>query len=313
MKRTMIMISALVMIATVLSLMVGVVNALAESKPRPPIAELDMQTVPSRTIYNVCTNPQHDYNSDGHIDEEDAHVDVYYDGRFGNGVWLGIFRDLRCDDDTSMAMVRVFMLANTTRRVFDSRLYMWTGALSVVCLDGWDNVFPGDDPLAEFDAWEIAQWQDNNGAFEMWCNPVWSDIPTYHHTESNPYAPITAFCADPQHDYNSDGQVNASDMWVQVEFPHRNTAPVEIWLTQFVANAGDPCTNELLYTGDGNHYDFIRLFVQVASGTHNLHSVISIVIPSGAPYEGDVLDYATFSEDGVYYDHMNPDAPVEYN
>lgn len=305
MKRLSLAVLAIVVCYAITS-MICCSIARAEVKPRPPVAELDAPTTPERAIYNVCVNPQRDYNGDGLVNANDAHMDVYYDGAYGNAVWLGIYRDMRCDDDTSMAMQRVYMLAHTTRRVYNVKLYMWTFSLSI-------GVLQDDKTSCEhFDAWQAAQWQDCADVFEMWCNPVWGDIPAYHYIASDPRTPITAYCVSPHRDYNSDGRIDYDDCWVQIEMPYRDTPPeIDVWMIAYDVNNFDP---ELWnYQTYFVRHGILRLFVNVASGIHNVYTEVRIVIPDGYPCAGDVLEYVTWSEDGALADYDPSYPPVEYN
>lgn len=321
---------------TILTLaMVAMVAMPALAEVNPPVKRIEKE-IPNRAIYNVCTSPDKDYNNDGFISPEDSHIDLYHG--IDGSIYYGILLNSRCDHDYSKAMAIVFMVSNTTRRLFDSRLFDWQGCIEVINLgyDTGDNSQALQDSLDDFDEWikigwedacceqpfidmyiplTVKSWRDDLPAMEcgQWPMQRYQYDPFQNvSTLGNEW--ITGYSIDPQEDYNQDGFINYGDRWLQVSWPEYATGNIDIWITYWDNTTGQ--INRQMKLGnyakplDG----YIRRFMSVSTEQHDIHTCIEIVIPDNEDYAGDLLAYCLWSEDGVAYETMAPQntLPIEY-
>jgi len=326
--------STSVLIWIIVLLLVLVTNGRADiHRPR----ELLEKPVYTRNIININTFPLCDFNGDGIITAGDAHVDIAYNGV--HAAYVGIFisyadyQENGCYDDAWMAIARVFMVSNTVRRIFSPNLYNWWGDVGVSIQD---EVYPSDD-------WIRKGWLDNARISSIYgCGYIIDDgtkLSGLPYTR-NPWQDvlpsgrnwITAYSIEVLQDYNRDGRYGEqdnSDAWIQISWPRNASGPVDIWVTTWDNTTGQVYSQGLLYDsaqtgvtiywpevpGDALHADkVVRAFINVASGIHDVHTCVEVVIPDGEPYAGDLLAYVLFSEDGVAYESLAPnnELPIEY-
>jgi len=316
-------------------LMVLTLLVLSSCAGKLPPRELLEVPIYTRSIININTFPRRDFNGDGVVTASDAHIDIAYSGE--GGAYIGIFVSYAdyqtdgCYDDAWIAIERIFMLPNTTRRVFSADLYNWWGDIGISIED---EVYPSD-------RWINERWRDWARIAEIYgCG--WSDeevtLSGFPYTY-NPWQDvdpsgkdwITAYSIEILQDYNRDGYYgnpDNSDAWIQISWPGSAYGPIDIWITKWDNSTGQVYSQQKVYhngygmgiywpkvPNDALHCTrVVRIFIDVASCEHDIHTQVEIVIPDTQAYAGDLLAYVLFSEDGVAYESMATDnkLPIEY-
>ena len=140
-------------LALLVIVMLTVTMPAMAAKPQPPIERLEKVT-PHRPLYNVCLTK--------------GYIDLYYTGNLPAHV--GIWLNSCCDDDCAMALTRVFMIPNTTRRIYHTGFTNWQGGIEIAYINTYTVWTPREhdsiaELLAAFDRWAEVGWEDCGPGF----------------------------------------------------------------------------------------------------------------------------------------------------